>query len=382
VYHGGDLSYAVGYEAVWDFFMDMLVPMSASVLYFTTVGNHESDWPNSPSYFTGKDSGGECGVTALKMLPQLAPAEINAPWWSYDIGLVHMIGMSSEHNFLIGSPQYEWLERDLASVNRTEIPWIIFGTHRPMYIDSSYGPYNSQGEYIPSSDNAVMALMIENIEPLLWKYKVNVGFYGHMHCVQRQSAVLEGKVVQAAREDGGVAYHNNPQATVQIVIGTGGADLMYGTNTVAPDWNEKTYMTWGYAVVEAHNSTYLHYRWVQSSDDAIIDQMVLTQEDPGLNTTSQSWACPGDGFSCSNTEAKANKEFGDLTGVEMGFLIGGVILLVAIVGYLSYRCKRKAGPITRKNSLLEMRNSMTDAPETMGDSLLRDRGIKSDGSRV
>ena len=40
VYHGGDISYAWGYAAVWDFFLDMLTPMSASVLYMTTVGNH------------------------------------------------------------------------------------------------------------------------------------------------------------------------------------------------------------------------------------------------------------------------------------------------------------------------------------------------------
>jgi hypothetical protein len=372
VYHGGDISYAVGYAAVWDFFMDMLVPMAAGVLYFTTVGNHESDWPNSPSYWTGKDSGGECGVTALKMLPQLAPAEINAPWWSYDVGLIHMIGMSTEHDFTIGSPQYKWLESDLASVNRTITPWVIFGGHRPMYIDSSYGPTNSNGDYIPSSDNAVMALMIDNLEPLLWKYKVNVGFYGHMHCVQRQSAVLEGKVVQAAREEGGVAYHNNPQATVQIVIGTGGADLMYATNDVAPDWNEKTYMTWGYAVVEAHNATYLHYRWVQSSDDAIIDQMVLTQEDPGSPATSQSWTCPGDGFSCSAT---ASFNWNGLTPEQIGLVIGGVLIFVGVICILAYKyrvCFKKSKSLKRKNSIVEMRNSMTDVPDktTMGDSLL------------
>jgi acid phosphatase type 7 len=45
IYHGGDISYATGYEAVWDFFMDMISPVASSVLYITTVGNHESDWP-------------------------------------------------------------------------------------------------------------------------------------------------------------------------------------------------------------------------------------------------------------------------------------------------------------------------------------------------
>ena len=57
---------------------------------------------------------------------------------------------------------------------------------------------------------------------------MNLGFYGHNHVYQRQSAVKDKLVVQAAvnmvDEDGGTyAYHNDPQATVQMVIGTGGA---------------------------------------------------------------------------------------------------------------------------------------------------------------
>ena len=123
IYHGGDISYAVGFESVWDFFLDMISPMAGSVLYFTTVGNHESDWPGSASYFQGTDSGGECGVVATTVLPQPSPAQLNAPWWSYNVGMVHMVGMSTEHSFLIGSEQYNWLANDLKSVNRTLTPW-------------------------------------------------------------------------------------------------------------------------------------------------------------------------------------------------------------------------------------------------------------------
>ena len=44
---GGDISYATGYMAVWDFFLNMIAPIAGRVLYLTTVGNHESDYPNS-----------------------------------------------------------------------------------------------------------------------------------------------------------------------------------------------------------------------------------------------------------------------------------------------------------------------------------------------
>lgn len=31
------------------------------------------------------------------------------------------------------------IKSDLASVDRTKTPWIIFGGHRPMYVSSNYG---------------------------------------------------------------------------------------------------------------------------------------------------------------------------------------------------------------------------------------------------
>jgi hypothetical protein len=80
VYHGGDISYATGYMGVWDFFMDMLSPMAGSTVYLTTVGNHESDAPDTDSYYTNNDSGGECGVLATSMLQMPQPATLNAPW--------------------------------------------------------------------------------------------------------------------------------------------------------------------------------------------------------------------------------------------------------------------------------------------------------------
>lgn len=35
--------------------------------------------------------------------------------------------MSTEHNYSVGSAQYEWLIKDLAAVNRSRTPWLIFG---------------------------------------------------------------------------------------------------------------------------------------------------------------------------------------------------------------------------------------------------------------
>lgn len=279
IYHGGDISYATGYLAVWDFFLDMLAPMASGTLYLTTVGNHESDWYNSSTYFNNSDSGGECGVMTTRLIPMPAPATTNKPWWSYDVGLIHLIGISTEHDYTIGSEQYLWLENDLKSIDRTKTPWVIFGGHRAMYLNSNYG-----GSV--SSDIVVMDNMITNLEPLLYKYRVNLGFYGHNHVVQRHSAVYNKQVVQASRsyvdEVTGETIHiqEDPQATVHFVIGTGGASFTVNYVTPYPSWNEDVFYQYGYAKVTAVNATYLDWQWVLNSNNEVLDHFVLTQSDP------------------------------------------------------------------------------------------------------
>jgi len=278
IYHGGDISYATGYLAVWDFFMDMIAPVASAVVYLTTVGNHETDWYNSASLYSNADSGGECGVLTTKLLPMPAPATTNEPWWSYNVGMIHFVGMSTEHNYDIGSKQWLWLEHDLKHVDRTVTPWVVFGGHRAMYLNSDYGGSET-------SDINVMDRMILNIEPLLYKYRVNIGFYGHNHVVQRQSAVLKKEVIQASvpvvdAEGNTVHWHEDPQATVHLVVGTGGATFTKNALAEPPVWNELVFYEYGYARIEATNASYLHWEWVKSETGEILDRMVITQTDP------------------------------------------------------------------------------------------------------
>ena len=53
--------------------------------------------------------------------------------YSYDYGMVHMVMLSTEHDYRPGSPQYQWLENDLKSVDRSKTPFVMVGGHRPMY---------------------------------------------------------------------------------------------------------------------------------------------------------------------------------------------------------------------------------------------------------
>ena len=131
-------------------------------------------------------------------------------------------------------------------------------------------------------DGVVMNDLIEHVEPLLLKYRVNIGFYGHNHVVQRQSAVFNKKIIQSSVEvldSTGETVHTffNPEATVHMVIGTAGAGFTKNAMEKKPKWNEMFFYKWGYARVTAVNSTYLSWEWVESSSGIVFDRTALIQ---------------------------------------------------------------------------------------------------------
>ena len=66
---------------------------------------------------------------------------LDTPWYSFDYGVLHYIIISTEHAFAPQTPQYNFIvevrdrllvgcchthTKDLASINRTNTPWVIF----------------------------------------------------------------------------------------------------------------------------------------------------------------------------------------------------------------------------------------------------------------
>ena len=104
VFHIGDISYATGYNSVWDEFLDQIEPIASKRPYLITLGNHEQDVPMSkflPGYattiYTRNDSGGECGVPALKNF-KTPRASDREPWYSIDLVRRNECPSSCRHN--------------------------------------------------------------------------------------------------------------------------------------------------------------------------------------------------------------------------------------------------------------------------------------------
>ncbi len=371
VFHGGDLSYARGYMAVWDFYMDQIGPMASSVLYMSTVGNHESDWPDTTTIYNVTDSGGECGVVATTMYPMPSPAETNTPWWSYDVGIMHFVGMSTEHNFTIGGDQYKFLQADLAAVNRSVTPWIIFNGHRPMYVSSDFNDTE-----LSFSDQAVMDSLILNIEPLLQKYQVNVAFWGHNHVYQRMTAVADNCVVEGseARTIDGTTWnvYDTPQAPVHMLVGNAGARFSDNALPYNPVWCEDVEDFYGYNVITAVNESYLEwisYNSNEHNDEAIMDRIVVTQNATNLGLNG--WVLPASTQECialeNGGDTSSKTPFTQTTGfyVLIGLLCASVVLGIAFGIYKK-----------RMKDVSEATLATTSRSDSDGEEYWRKRGVE------
>ncbi|XP_002987403.2 probable inactive purple acid phosphatase 2 [Selaginella moellendorffii] len=226
--HIGDISYARGYAWLWDEFFHRIQPVAARAPYTVCIGNHEYDWPLQPwkpdwaLRVYGTDGGGECGVPySLKfqmpgnstlLTGTKAPATKNL-YFSLDFGVVHFLYFSTETDFLPGSRQYEFIVRDLEAVDRSKVPFVVVLGHRPMYTSNH-----------EVRDGPVRSRMLEHLEPVLVKNRVDVVLWGHVHKYERTCAV---KNFSCAAADG------SSFAPVHVVIGMGGQDWQ-------PQWEPRS----------------------------------------------------------------------------------------------------------------------------------------------
>jgi hypothetical protein len=170
-----DLSYARGFETIWEQFLYQIRNVSRQLPWMVTAGNHERDYPGSGSYYGGTDSGGECGVPYIHRfsMPQPSPNPDDY-WYSLNHGPIHWVVLSTEHPWWEGTEQYAWMEQDLQSVDRSVTPFLFVAGHRPMLLDTTYPNMTTEATEFRNA-----------VQPLLLKYKADAAFWGHHHSYQR-----------------------------------------------------------------------------------------------------------------------------------------------------------------------------------------------------
>lgn len=247
----GDVSYAGGVvhgipelEAVWDMYGRMIEPLAARMPWQTTVGNHENQYDYDA--FTKRYRMGAGGSGNGNF------------WFSFDVGAVHFASLSSEHPYEAGSPQWQWLEADLAAASGSD--WRVVVIHRPFYSSDLNGYHNASGRLVYD-----WAAIRENIEPLLRRYDVQMTLTGHLHGYERCRPISSNGTVVAP----------GAGSTVHVVQGNAGAWINEQWMQPSPPWSAVRSLRYGYATMEA-NATALRYRAVDISG-AVVDDFEVTR---------------------------------------------------------------------------------------------------------
>lgn len=333
VSHIGDISYARGYSWLWDQFFTQIEPVASKVAYHVCIGNHEYDWPLQPwrpdwaqtVYKT--DGGGECGVPySLKFhMPGKSsePTGTHAPatrnlYYSFNMGAVHFVYISTETNFLPGSNQYNFLKHDLESVDRKKTPFVVVQGHRPMYTTSN--------EY---RDAPLRERMLKHLEPLFVKNKVTLALWGHVHRYERFCPLNNFSC--ASMDLNGEKWEAFP---VHVVIGMAGQDwqpiwaprINHPTDPIYPQPKRSMYRggEFGYTRLVA-NKEKLILSYVGNHDGEVHDMVEILASGQVLNN--------GGGGSMDSVTAGARVEVADST---FSWFVKGASLLVlgAFMGYV------------------------------------------------
>jgi hypothetical protein len=223
---GGDLSYSTvspgscsttnpgcdSLEFVWDFFGIQIEPYSSTASLLSCVGNHE----HVPGNITHSD--GTVVKSDFAAYEARFPMPSDTPtggelgfWYSTNVGVVHLIFLSSEHPAGSGSAQMLWAVADLNSVNFTETPWIIAVIHRPIYSAALL-------EWADHSPGGPLSLAWEP----LFLGRVDVVLSGHIHSFDRTHPVYNGSVLGPLPPTNSSVYID-PVAPLYVCAGTSGA---------------------------------------------------------------------------------------------------------------------------------------------------------------
>jgi len=233
----GDLSYADGFMPAWDTFGRLSQFLFQAVPTAYGVGNHE--------FNTGAENFG----SFLPRYGWTATARSRSPsplWFSYETGLAHVIMLCSYCGFASGGAQKDWLQKDLAAVNRSRTPWVVAAWHTPWYTTNSNHKMQ-EGEEMRAS-----------LEDIIYAHKVDVVFNGHVHAYERTMPVYQNK----SQCDG----------PIHITIGDGGNKEGPACPWVAGDfgWTEIREFSFGFGVLNLVNASHGHWAWHRNQDNASV----------------------------------------------------------------------------------------------------------------
>jgi hypothetical protein len=275
ILHVGDLSYADCNQTLWDSYGELIEPISSKKMWMVAPGNHEIEFTNAQEPYRAFEERykmphikpAEYGPITIP--PKLADDDYHLPYccssvyqsgydygnsfYYFETGMSHIIFLNAYTYTNLESNQYKWLESNLQSVNRKVTPWIIVVIHCPWY--SSNMDHYGEKQTVE---------MRNYMEPLFYKYNVNIVFSGHVHAYERSHPVY--------------LNNTNLKAPIYITIGDGGnleghAKKYYEQ----PSWSAyRNGTNYGYGTLEIINLNKAQWKWYRNQDKQFIAKDVIT----------------------------------------------------------------------------------------------------------
>jgi len=181
-------------------------------------------------------------------------------YYSFAVGPAVIFMLNSYIDYSPTSTQYKWFTQRLAKIDRSTTPWVIVALHAPWY--------NSNTAH---HDEDEATGMRATMEPLLYQYKVDICFAGHVHAYERTHPV----------------YNNvtTPGATTYITIGDGGnREGPASTWFPTPSWSAFHQATFGHGRLEFFNASHASWEWHRNPDDeSVVSDSVLFVHNSYLN---------------------------------------------------------------------------------------------------
>eukprot|EP00878_Enallax_costatus_P001056 GHUV01001191.1.p1 GENE.GHUV01001191.1~~GHUV01001191.1.p1 ORF type:complete len:955 (+),score=181.63 GHUV01001191.1:310-2865(+) len=276
----GDIAYAEGVSAHWDMYLSNIEPTMSSIPTMYSNGNHESAGPGLPDSAmavdveaTIPDGGGECGKVYERRLKMPFASGVSLDkrpeYYSYIMGPMAVVVLSTEQNYNISSTQYNWLKAELQSISalraQGRIPWLVVAFHRPMYVDD---PDVSNG----IGNQWVASVLQSQLESLFAQYQVDMTWTGHTHFYHRSCKVFKGGCRPDAKAPDGSVI----SAPVHVMVGNGGFQPGAIVFETKPEWIEKETFNYGYCTLEV-TQTALGMQCFDATTGKKFDETKLTK---------------------------------------------------------------------------------------------------------
>ncbi|GFF72235.1 acid phosphatase [Aspergillus lentulus] len=280
------------YESLLNQYYDELSVITAHKPYMVGPGNHESNCDNGGTtdsvhnitYNVGICMPGQTNFTGFRnhfRMPSAQSGGVENFWYSFDNGMVHYIQLDTETDlghgivspdeptgaegedsgpFGLYDQQLNWLEKDLASVDRAKTPWVVVAGHRPWYVSGK-----NQSGTICENCRKVW-------EPLFLKYNVDLVLSGHTHYYERNAPI--------ANFNADPNELNNPTAPWYITNGAAGHyDGL--DSLVRPLQSYSRYAqdtAYGWSKLTFHNCSHLTHEFVASRNGTVLDTATLFKD--------------------------------------------------------------------------------------------------------